>query len=153
MQRILAAFVAIAVVSPSAAAFVLDGQQVAYVNGTVQMLKEGAVGTLDTSSATVLEFKSSAGQFTIPYAGISSYQFREESKFHLGVLPAIAVALVKKRAKVHFVTITWQGDRSVAEVVTLEGSKQDSEGLLTVLHARATWACKAKTKQFCGRVW
>jgi hypothetical protein len=153
MRKLVAVVLAVAVVSLSEPTFAMDGEEVSYVNGTVQAMKAGAAGALDASSATALEFKSSAGQFSIPYASITSYQYREETKFHLGVLPAIAVALVKKRAKVHFVTITWQGERSVPEVVTLEASKLDSEGLLAVLHARATGACKTQPKQVCGRTW
>jgi hypothetical protein len=54
------------------------------------------------------------------------------------------VALVKKRAKVHFVTITWKDEQGVAEVVTLELSKNGSRGLMSVLDARAPEVHKPK---------
>jgi hypothetical protein len=144
MRKLTAVVLLLAMVLGTPQAFALDGQEVAYVTGTMKTVKEGTVGTLDTASATALEFHSSAGNFSIPYTRIKSYRYREETKFHLGVLPAIAVSLVKKRAKVHFVTITWKGEQEIAEVVTLELSKNGSRGLMAILDARATEVHKPK---------
>jgi hypothetical protein len=133
-------------------AFALEGDNIMYVSGTAQNVKEGTAGRVDTSSAMALEFHSGAGQFSIPYTRINAYQCREEAKYHLGVLPAIAVGLFAPWAKLHFVTITWHGERDVVEVVTLELSKSNSEALLALLHARATQACKPGSGQMCSRV-
>ena len=150
MWRLTVFVVAIAVAMTAVEAFGLEGQEVAYVAGTVPALKVGIVGTLDTTVAAALEFRSGTDQFSIPYARIISYQCREETRFHLGVLPAIAVGLVKKRTKVHFVDITWQGENNEAQVVTLETSKRGSEALLTVLRARAVEASKTKSQKTSG---
>ena len=65
---------------------------------------------------------------------------------------AIAVGLFAPWEKLHFVTITWQGERDTAEVATLELSKSSSEALLALLRARATEACKPGSGHTCGRV-
>jgi hypothetical protein len=136
----------------AAKAFAVEGQEAVYVNGTVPTVKQGAAGTWVMTSETALEFYSGAGGITIPYARIRSYQFHEEAKIHLGILAAGAVSLVKKRAKDHFITITWEGEQGTAEVVTLEIAKTAPKLLQALFEARATGACKPKSGQFCGKV-
>jgi len=152
MKKLAAVVLATAAALGSVQAFALEGEDITYVSGTAQNVNERTVGRVDTSSAAALEFHSGASKFSIPYTRITTYQCREESKYHLGVLPAIAVALFAPWAKLHFVTIIWQGDRDTAEVATLELSKSGSEALLALLHARATKACKPGSVQTCGRV-
>jgi hypothetical protein len=153
MRKHTTVWLLLAIVSVTPQVFALDGKDVAYVSGTVKGVSEGTAGGLETTLAEALEFRSSAGQFAIPYARIKSYQCREETKFHLGVLPAIAVALVKKRAKVHFVTIVWNDEGDTAEVAKLELSKNGSEALMDLLRARAPMRTKqnqAKTSARAG---
>jgi hypothetical protein len=132
-------------------AHAVEGKEVAYVSGTSQTIKEGVVGVLNTSSATDLVFEAGSGRISIPYTRVVSYQYRQEVKVHLGVLPAIAVGLVKKRARRHLVTIIWQGEGNQREVMTLEVAKTEPQALLALLRARATEACKPKSGQVCGQ--
>jgi hypothetical protein len=152
MKKLSAIVLAITATLGAAQLFALGGDNITYVNGTAQNATDGTVGHLDTSSAVALEFHSGAGKFSIPYAGITLYQYREESKYHLGVLPAIAVGLFAPWAKLHFVTITWHGEQDTSEVVTLELSKSSTEALLALLSARATGACRPGSGKVCGRV-
>jgi hypothetical protein len=152
MKKLAVVVLAMAAALGAAQAFALEGDDITYVNGTVPSVKEGIVGRVNVTPALALEFHSSAGQFSIPYARITTYQCREEAKYHLGVLPAIAVGLFAPWEKLHFVTITWQGERDTAEVATLELSKSSSEALLALLRARATEACKPGSGHTCGRV-
>lgn len=131
----------------------LEGGHVLYMNGTVQGVAAGAEGTLDATVAAGLEFHSKAGEFSIPYAQMNECEFHSEVKVHLGVAPAIAVALVKKRAKNYFLTITWQAKDDVPQVATLELSKTEAQGLLPILQARASGACHQRPGQYCGWVW
>jgi hypothetical protein len=146
MKRAIVVLLLLGMGIPALAA---DGPEVQYVNGTAQGVKEGAFGTLDSSSATALNFQSGAAGFSIPYGGVSGYKYREENRFRLGVLPAIAVGMVKARSKRHLVTITWKDSQGVAEVATLEASKDDALGLIAVLRARSTQACKGRASQQC----
>jgi hypothetical protein len=130
-------------------ALATDGPEVQYVTGTALGVKEGAVGTLDSSSATALKFQAGAAGFSIPYDGVSVYKYREENRFRLGVLPAIAVGIVKARSKRHLVTIIWKDSQGVAEVATLEASKDDALELIAVLRARSTQSCKGRATQQC----
>lgn len=136
MRKHITVWLLLVIVSVTPQGFAQDRKDVAYVSGTVKGVSEGAVGELKTGSGEALKFHFNSGQFAIPYTQIKSYQCREETKFHLGVLPAIAVALVKKRTKVHFVTIVWNNEQEIAEVAKLELSKNGSEALMDLLRAR-----------------
>jgi len=135
-----------------AKAFAVEEQEAIYVNGTMQTIKPGTAGKWVMTSETALEFYSSAGGFSIPYARIRSYQFREEAKIHLGILAAGAVSLVKKRAKNHFVTITWKDGQGTEEGVTLEIAKTAPKILQPLFDARASQSCQPRSGQICKKV-
>ena len=78
---------------------------------------------------------------SIPYAAIKRYEYKEENRFHLGVVPAIAVGALKARAKRHLITIDWKDEADVAQTVTFEMTKDRAQGLMKVLEARAPEAC------------
>ncbi len=128
--------------------------QVIYVRGTVHTIQEGTAATVDKSSPSALQVQSGRDSFSIPYGSITSFRFHQESQYHMGVLPAIAFGLFMPWARRHFVTITWKGENNVPEVVTLEAPKSARDGLLEVLRARATEACKSGPRgmvsQGCG---
>ncbi len=136
----------------AAQAFAVEGQEAVYVNGTVQTVKQGTAGSWVMTSDTALEFYSGVGGFSIPYAQIRSYQFREEVKIHLGVLAAGAVSLVKKRARNHFVVITWQTEQGTTDMVTIEVAKTAPKVLQSLFEARASGACKPQSGLVCGFV-
>jgi hypothetical protein len=125
-------------------AVALEGPAVEYVNGTAQGVKEGSAGRLNTSLGKALEFQAGATGFSIPWDGVQIYKYREENRFRLGVLPAIAVGMLKARSKRHLVTIGWKDADGVAQLVTLETSRDDARGLIAVLRARSPQACKGR---------
>jgi hypothetical protein len=132
-------------------ALAADGPEVQYVNGTAQGVKERSIGTVDTTAAKALEFHAGGAGFSIPYDEVVVYKYREENRFRLGVLPAIAAGILKARSKRHLLTITWKDGQGVAEVVTLEGAKDDALGLVALLRARATNAeCGNRMQPVCG---
>jgi hypothetical protein len=134
-------------------AFASEPDQATYAIGTMQTVKAGATGTVDASSPSELVFRSGASQFAIPYAQVISYNWRDELKKPLGILPTIAMALVIWPPKTYYVTITWHGEHDAAEVATFEVSKLESKGLTAVLQARAPDACKPRSGQVCGQQW
>lgn len=145
MRLFASVFLVMLTVVPAGSALAATGQAATYVSGSLQETKPGTAGTLDMTAPATLDFHmSDGGQFSIPFAAIGNYEYREESKFHLGVLPAIAVALVKKRAKVHFVTMSWKGNRGATEVATLEMSKTAANGLMSLLRVRVPGTCGQK---------
>ena len=58
----------------------VDDGDVSYVGGTVENLKEGSLGKLDTTSQIELVFVSSSVRLAIPYASIDSYDIRNRSR-------------------------------------------------------------------------
>lgn len=123
-------------------AHAVEGNQVEYVGGTVQTLTPGVVGNLNVSSDTILVFQYSSGSLAIPYAAIQSYDYSQEVTHHLGVAPAIAVGLVKKRQRRHYFRVSYRDETNASQVIVLEVPKQMPRMLLAVLQTRSPQGCK-----------
>jgi hypothetical protein len=91
----------------------VEGEQVRYAGGTIKILKEGDLGRLDTTSQTTLTFEYSGGKVAIPFEKIDSFEYSQQVARHLGVLPAIAVGLVKRRQRKHFFRISYHEEDNV----------------------------------------
>jgi hypothetical protein len=148
MKRIAALFLLLVIAMPAAA--VEDGD-VMYSGGTVPGLASGAIGRLDTASETSLTFQSSGATLVIPYAKIDSFEYTEQVARHLGVLPAIAVGLVKARQHKHFIRISFHGENPSLQVAVFEVPKQMPQSLLAILRSRAPQACNFPLRAMCGR--
>lgn len=116
-----------------------DGQ-VMYVGGTVQSVKEGAFGKLDTTQEKTLTFESSGEKLVIPYARIDSFEYSEKLARHLGVVATVVVVLIKHRQRRHFFTIKYHDEKDVSQAVVFEVSKEAPRTLLAVLQTRASKA-------------
>ena len=121
-------------------AVALSGQHVKYIGGTATGINNGAIGKLDTTSDSSLIFEYQGTKLSVPYANIESFQHTKEVARHLGVLPVIAVALLKPRQRRHFFRIAYRdrnSPNSVMHVIVLEVPKQMSCTLEAVLDERA----------------
>jgi len=132
------------------AALAVEGGQVLYVGGTSGSVKEGALGRLDATSQTVLSFEYSGGKLAIPFEMVDSYEFSQPVARHLGVLPAMAVGLVKRRQHKHFFRISYHDENKAPQVAVFEVSKEMPRTLLAILQARAPQGCKPQPKAACG---
>lgn len=128
----------------------VEGGQVMYVGGTVGTLTGGVRGRLDASSQRVLNFEYSGGKLAIRFEMIDSYEYSQRVARHLGVLPAIAVGLVKRRQRRHFFRISYRDDSKTPQVVIFEVSKEMPRTLLAILEERAPQGCKPPTSAKCG---
>jgi hypothetical protein len=127
----------------SLSAAALDDGHARYVGGTVPGLASGVVGRLDTTSKTSLTFQQAGNKLEIPYASIESYEYSKEVTRHLGVLPAIAVGMVKMRRHSHFFSISYRGeDGAPAQIVVFEVPKDMPRTLEAILQTRAPGTCK-----------
>jgi hypothetical protein len=70
---------------------------------------------------------------------------------HLGVLPAIAVGLVKKRQRRHYFRISYRDENGVVQVVVFEVPKNMPRTLLPILQTRAPQGCKTAPFAVCGQ--
>jgi hypothetical protein len=125
-----------------------DGN-VTYVGGTVRSLKEGTVGKLNTTSQTELTFEFSASKLAIPFAKIDLYEHSQQVAHHLGVLPAIAVGLVKKRQRKHFLRIAYRDENETPQVAIFEIPKKMPQTLLAILLQRAPQGCRPIAYERC----
>jgi hypothetical protein len=141
MKKLIALTLISVLATQSARALDSKGMEATYTGGTVAGVRLEVDGTLEAVSPTALEFHSSSGDFSVPYAGITGARYREENRFSLGALPALGVGLLKARAKRHVTTITWKDERGVEQVAIFETSKQRSLALLTILRLRAPQVC------------
>lgn len=134
----LAAFCLLLLIALPAGA--IDDGQVKYSGGTIPSLQAGAIGRLDTTSVTDLSFEYDGKKLAIPYSKIDSFEFTDPVARHLGILPAIAVGLSRKRQRRHLVQIVYRDGSDSKQVVIFEVSKHATETLLAVLRVRAPQA-------------
>ncbi len=139
MKRLLTICLLIGFALPLAA---VEDEQVMYLGGTGPSLHAGVVGHLDTTSEAALIFDYSGTKLHIPYAAIESFAYSKEVSHHLGVMPAIAVGLLKMRQHSHYFRISYLGADAVSQVVVFEIPKQMPRTLEAVLQARAPQSCK-----------
>jgi hypothetical protein len=142
MKKLPAIFLFLVLALPAPA---VDDGQVVYTGGTLVTLKEGSVGRFDTTYQSALKFEYSGNTLVMPYAKIVSFQYSEQLARHLGVLPAIAIGLVKKRQRRHFFRISFRDENDAIQVAVFEISKNTPRTLLPILQSRAPQACKAGT--------
>jgi hypothetical protein len=118
--------------------------QVAYTGGTAAVTEQPVAGNLEPDGGKALSFLAPKVGFAIPYAGITDAAYREENRFRLGVLPAIAVGLIKARARRHLVIINWKDDSGLAQTAVFETSKETARTMLALLRARSPQVCPPK---------
>ena len=118
----------------------LENGQARYVGGTAPVNRE-IVGQLNIASQSLLAFDYSEGKLVIPYAAIQSFEYSRDVTHHLGVLPAIAVGLVKRRQRWHFFRISYYDENRVLQVAIFEVPKQMPRVLQSVLETRAPQGC------------
>ena len=133
-------------------ALAVDDGDVLYVGGTVPSLKAGSLGKFDTRSQAELIFVSSSATLVIPFASLDSYEYSQRVAHHLGVLPAIAVGLVKKRQRKHFLRIAYHDESKTPEVAIFEVPKNMPLTLLAILQERAPQGCKPQPYEKCRAV-
>ena len=144
MKKLTALFFLLIVSLP---AFAVDDGQVRYIGGSAPGLAAGTVGSVDTTAETALIFEHAGDKLEIPYAAIESHEYSTEVTHHLGVLPAVAVGMVRIRKHRHYFRVTYHGADGVAQVAVFEVSKRMPRTLQAVLSARAA---KAKTCSPCA---
>lgn len=143
MRHRIAVLVAVAlIVAGSIPALAAEGLEVTYLNGTVKAIAENASAKLDTTTSAALQLQAGQSQIAIPYSSVTTYEYREENRFRLGVLPTIAVTLLKARSKRHLVTIGWKDDSGAAQTATFETNRDRAQGLVKILEARCPQVCK-----------
>ena len=144
----LIAILLLVILIPMASGAVEDGN-VVYAGGTVAGLKDGSIGKLNTSSTSSLMFDSAGVSLVIQYAKIDSYEYTHPLARHLGVLPAMAVGMVKNRQRRHFFRISYRDDAGDLRVAIFEVPKQMPPVLLAILKTEAPHSCKPTEDEFC----
>ncbi|MGA8503559.1 MAG: hypothetical protein WB683_18545 [Candidatus Sulfotelmatobacter sp.] len=130
----------------------VDDNRVMYAGGTVPALPVGTVGLLDTTSEESLTFEYSGTKVLIPYSEIESFEYSTEVTRHLGVLPAIAVGLIKMRQHRHYFRISYRSPDKVPQVVVFEVPKHMPRTLQAVLMVRAPQTCNPRSVCATGTV-
>lgn len=90
----------------------VDSANVKYIGGTQAGIAPGVIGHLDTTSDGSLIFEYGANKLAIPYESIQSFDYSKEVAHHLGVLPAIAVGLLKARQHRHIFRVIYRVENS-----------------------------------------
>jgi len=134
----------------SASAFAASPIPAVYDRGSAGSIRAGAAGTLDVTSPTELVFHGTAyaDKLAIPYKSIDTFDYRRQVVHHLGVLPAIVVALFMPRLRNHYFTINYTDASNQKQVAVFEVSRQEPRLLLPLLRER-TDVCKSN-RYDCG---
>jgi hypothetical protein len=148
MKKLAALLLLFVITLPARA---VDDGQVVYTGGTLTALKEGSVGRFDTTNQSVLTYEYSGKKLMMPYAKIVSFEYSREVARHLGVLPAIAVGLVKKRQRRHYFRISYRDENDIVQVAVFEVPKNMPRTLLPILQTRAPQGCKTAPFAVCGQ--
>ena len=121
---------------------------VKYVGGTLVGMAPRVAGHFDTTAENSLIFQYGANKLAIPYASIQSFEYSKEVSHHLGVLPAIAVRLLKARQRRHFLRVTYRTENS-PQVAIFEVPKQMPRVLTAVLEAHVAHESSAPRPCAC----
>lgn len=114
----------------------VEGSDVRYAGGSTSSIKLDAIGKLELSSPTDLIYVASGAKVAVPYAAITSFYYTEKVAHHLGVLPAIAVGLVKARRQRHILHIAYRDSGGALQTLVLEVSKDAQSAVRTTIEAR-----------------
>jgi len=139
MQKLLAVCLLLTLSLPALA---VEEGQVIYVGGSAAGVTAGVIGRLDTTSDTELIFEYSGNKLAIPYNAIQSFEYSKEVTRHLGVLPAIAVGMLKMRRHQHFFRISYRDSNHVEQAAVFEVPKHMPRTLKAVLETRAPGTCR-----------
>ena len=133
MRKFIAACLLVLMTAPL---YAIENDEVLYSGGTVPSIKQNTMGRLDLTSDATLRFEHSPGKLEIPYTRIESWNYYREVAHHLGVLPAIAVGLVKRRERKHFFLISYRDENDTAQAAIFEVSKKMPKVLQAALETR-----------------
>lgn len=145
MKKLIAFFLFIL----SLPALAVDGADVRYIGGTQRGVTPGLIGRLDTTAENWLIFEYASNKLDIPYASIQSFDYTKEVSHHLGVLPAIAVGLLKARKRRHLFRISYRVQET-DQVAIFEVSKQMPRTLKAVLEAHGAHATEGSASSGCS---
>lgn len=143
MRNFIILLAVLSLAAPVFAGGVEDGQAL-YVGGTIPGLAEGTPGRLVTTNEHVLVFEHSGGALGIPYLQIRSCRYEARLARRLGVLPTIAVGLLKRLQRRHIIQISYLGPDGVVQAAVFEVSKHDAQPVYAALVARSPRPCRPK---------
>ncbi len=121
---------------------VVQGDAVMYVGGTLAGVKPGTIGKLDLTKDRWVAFESGDARIEIPYKEISAFHYAQRLARRLGVIGTVAVVMVKRRQRRHFVEISYNGNEGVPQVALFEVSKDAAMAVVAVLDARSPRPCR-----------
>jgi hypothetical protein len=148
MKRFITALLLVILIPVAAQA--VEGDNVMYAGGTASGLKEGSIGTLDLKAPDAMTFESAGTKLVIPYATIDTFEYAHPVARHLGVLPAIAVGMVKKRQRRHYFRFSYRDEGGDLRVALFEVPKQMPPVLLSILATKAPGRCKPAMVDSCS---
>jgi hypothetical protein len=137
VRKFLTFFLLLAFALPAVAD---DQERAKYAGGTSATTTDGVSGRLDLTDDSSLTFEYAGRKVAIPYASIESWDYSNEAARHLGVLPAIVVALIRARQHRHVFRITFHDPKHGTQVAIFEVPKHRAPVLAAVLNARAEHA-------------
>lgn len=132
---------------PGISAHAVSIPSVTFIGGSAPGITTDTAASLDTGTDQVT-FQWSGGSLAIPYTQIQNFSYREKKAVSLGVLPMIAVALIRPQVYRHIVSITYLDTSGQKQVAIFEVPKEAKDTLPVVLQER-TGVCSDQYQLPC----
>lgn len=117
-----------------------------YHSGSLATAQPGVQGMLDVSQSKQLLFAFGTSRLTVPYERITDVDTWEKVRHRMGVVPTLAVVMIKRRSRQYFLKLTYKDEADVAQTAVFEVSKDQQGTLATVIRTRM-----AKKKEECSQ--
>jgi hypothetical protein len=151
MKKLIAVALVLSFVTfPLSSFAIVEGSQVLYEGGTAPGMKDGTMGTFDTSSEDLLVFNSPNGKLAIPYAKVTTFHYEEKLARRLGVILTLAVVMLKHRQRRHILTVSYTDEQGAPRVAVFEISKLAPETVVPVIQAHIK-KCQVKPENAAAR--
>lgn len=135
MKKLLAALLALLLVSTYPALAGLGSHSAMYVGGTVSNLPDKTEGHFSTGDDSAT-FKSGKASLTIPYSKIDSLEYGEKAGRRVGLSVAVSPLFLLSKKRRHYLTIGYLDEQNKQQAAVLELGKDIIHPALSTLEAK-----------------
>jgi hypothetical protein len=134
MKRAFAvSLVSLSLVAPAHA---VDKGKAVYIGGTISGIKEKSQSHINLKDDTALQYSAAGGGLTIPWASVEELEYGQKVGHRIGTAILLSPLALFKKARHHYVTVTYKDAEDKGQAVVFEFGKGDIRQTLAILKAR-----------------
>jgi len=135
-RRLIQVTGAVFVVSATLPAAV-RGDEVLYVGGTLEGLKEKTTGRLDATGAVSAIFTAKKASYAIPFKTISSLEYGQKAGRRVGVALAVSPLFLLSKKRRHYLSIGYVDEKGAKQGAVLEIGKGRTRSIISALETKS----------------